>query len=310
MMNNSFNNGFENKKSLNEQVNDIVKGNGTRKSKVDALIKLGFMPNEISLILPVVPRVPSMPRYTYTFGVEIETAGMNKNIFMASAQNSGLSVYDHLAHYSGCHEDIALFKLVPDSSIMGANAAECVTPALNGDSDGFAQLKACCEALNVSGATANRSCGLHVHIGASHLTGEQCVNVFKNYQKLENIIDSFMAFSRRSNNSRWAKSLRNFDYSCCHSVCDVSYEMNDDRYYKVNPCSYIRHMTIEFRQHQGSTNFTKIKNWVNFCAKLVAYSMNNVIESCNSIDEIPFLTAAEKKFFKKRVEELASPLAA
>ena len=81
--------------------------------------------------------------------------------------------------------------------------------------------------------------------------------------------------------------------------------MNGDRYFKVNACSYSRHKTIEFRQHQGSTDFTKIKNWVNFCAKLVAWSKKNRLENeVTSIDEIPFLTKTEKNFFKSRAEVL------
>ena len=82
--------------------------------------------------------------------------------------------------------------------------------------------------------------------------------------------------------------------------------MNGNRYFKVNACSYSRHRTIEFRQHQGSTDFEKISNWVNFCAKLVAWSKKNVLSSeASSIDEIPFLTAKEKSFFKSRAEVLA-----
>lgn len=311
MTNVSYNNGFENKKSLNEQVNDIINGKGSRKAKMDALVKLGFMPNEISFILPVVPSVPTTPRFRYTFGVEIETAGMNKSLFINTAEANGLSVYDHMGQYAGCHVDINRFKLVPDGSIQGYNPAECVTPALDGNTNGFAQLKACCDALNLSGAQANYSCGLHVHIGAAGMTGEQYVNVFKNYQRLEAVIDSFMARSRRGSNCQWAHSLRGHDFNNCHNVDDVVLEFNGDRYQKVNPCSYGRHKTIEFRQHQGSTNYTKIKNWVNFCAKLVAYSMNNVLDSyITSIDEIPFLNATEKRYFKGRAEALSGSQAA
>ena len=35
------------------------------------------------------------------------------------------------------------------------------------------------------------------------------------------------------------------------------------------------HKTIEFRQHQGSTNFTKISHWVKFLGKLVEWSRSN-----------------------------------
>ena len=75
-----------------------------------------------------------------------------------------------------------------------------------------------------------------------------------------------------------------------------------DRYYKVNAESYTRHKTIEFRQHQGSTNYKKIEMWVKFCAKLVGWSRNNVFTS----EDIPFLNKEEKAFFQSRKDAFAA----
>ena len=94
-------------------------------------------------------------------------------------------------------------------------------------------------------------------------------------------------------------------FSYCKNVFDVRRELDCDRYHKVNAESYERHKTVEFRQHQGSTDFDKIKNWVSFCIKLVEWSKNNRLEeSVSTIDEIPFLNNTEKRFFKKRAEIL------
>ena len=288
-----------NSKSLNEMINEVVKSNMSRRAKVDALIKLGIQANEVSFVLPAVQHTAGSKAFKYTFGVEIETVGLNHANFFEAARIRGLEVMNHMHAYAGCHVDVPSFKLVPDGSVMGLNAAECVTPALDGTAKGFDALKACCNSLVENGAGVNGSCGLHVHIGAANLTDEAYINVFKNYKMLENVIDSFLAPSRR--NSRWCKSIRNYDFGRCTTKADVLNEMNDDRYHKVNPCSYGRQQTIEFRQHQGSVNFTKIKMWVTFCAKLVAYSTKNVIEgTINTIDEIPFLTAKEKAFFEGR----------
>ena len=101
-------------------------------------------------------------------------------------------------------------------------------------------------------------------------------------------------------------TLQDKNFTWCTTKSDIFDAMNGNRYFKVNACSYARHQTIEFRQHQGSTDFEKISNWVNFCAKLVAWSKKNVLNSeVNSIDDIPFLTAKEKSFFKSRAEVLA-----
>jgi hypothetical protein len=81
--------------------------------------------------------------------------------------------------------------------------------------------------------------------------------------------------------------------------------MHGNRYFKVNAVSYSRHKTIEFRQHQGSTDFAKISNWVRFCAKLVEFSKRNKLQApIASINDIPFLTATEKRFFNQRAEAL------
>ena len=168
-------------------------------------------------------------------------------------------------------------------------------------------MKKAIKSLDAVGARVNSTCGLHVHIGAAKLTGEQYVNVFKNYQKLERLIDSFMAPSRRGN-CRWAASLLDKDFSNCHDNYDIRRSVfYGDRYYKVNAESYTRHKTIEFRQHQGSTNYKKIEMWVKFCAKLVGWSRNNVFASeVMNIEDIPFLNKEEKAFFKSRKDAFAA----
>ena len=136
------------------------------------------------------------------------------------------------------------------------------------------------------------------------MTDEHYCNVFKNYRSLEAIIDTFMARSRRASNAFYARSINDFDIDGCRRITDFAMAI-PTRYCKVNPHSYIAHKTVEFRQHAGSTNFTKIKNWVNFCAKLVKYSKDNLIENVHTIDEIPFLSNEEKAFFNQRAQELA-----
>lgn len=291
-----------NGKSLNEQINDIKNSRMSRKDKMQALIKLGIRENEVSVLLPVVPHVPQ-PRFTFTFGVEIECVLPRERFFAVAGQN-GLSYNFESYNHTDNRE---YFKFVTDGSLSRSagregDPIECVSPVLDGTRAGFDSLSLCCESLNAAGAYVNSSTGLHVHIGAENLSGEQYVNVFKNYKALEAVINTFMAPSRRNNYYCAPLSEHNFD--SCHCVADVRREMRNDRYHTVNCESYARHRTIEFRQHQGTTNFKKIKMWVTFVSKLVAYSMNNVIENCNSIDEIPFLNATEKAFFNRRKAEV------
>lgn len=287
-------------KSLNEEIQDIKTGKGSKTSKKEALIKLGLRKHEIDIILSDLPKQVT-ERFKFTFGVEIECLVASSVMRECATRNAMPFQYEGYNQTDNNH----YYKFVSDSSIRGENPIECVSPVLTGR-EGMKSLENCCKALNEAGAQVNRSTGLHVHIGAQNLSDETYVNVFKNYQKLERVIDTFMANSRRANNSQWCRTLQGKDFSWCTTKSDIYDEMNGNRYFKVNACSYARHQTIEFRQHQGSTDFEKISNWVNFCAKLVAWSKKNVLSSeVTSIDEIPFLTKKEKSFFKSRAEILA-----
>lgn len=286
-------------KSLNEEIQDIKTGKGSKTSKKEALIKLGLRKHEIDIILSDLPKQVT-ERFKFTFGVEIECLVASSVMRECATRNAMPFQYEGYNHEDNNH----YYKFVSDSSIRGENPIECVSPVLTGKA-GMKSLENCCKALNEANAQVNVSTGLHVHIGAQNLSDEAYVNVFKNYQKLESVIDTFMARSRRENNSQWCRSLQGKDFSFCTSKNNVYDVMSGNRYYKVNACSYSRHRTIEFRQHQGSTDFEKISNWVNFCAKLVAWSKKNVLQAeVTSIDEIPFLTTKEKSFFKQRAEIL------
>ena len=288
--------------------NEILKSRISPNKKAEALVKLGVTPYEAMVLAhSSIPHVSRPRPFSFTFGVEIECVNCPSYAFISAAQDNGLSCDNHLNQYYGCHTDIPRYKLVPDSSISGYDAAECVTPALKGAPSGFKSLESCCKALNSIGAHVNRSCGLHVHIGAANLTEQEYCNVFVNYMMLETAIDSFLAPSRRVNN-RWARSLRTFESSVLNatSIAQMQDALDHDRYHKVNPMAYNRHRTIEFRQHQGSTNYEKISKWVKFLGKLVEFSKDTrLTQRIDSIEGIPFLTNAEKRFFIRRREEFA-----
>lgn len=287
-------------KTLNQEIEDIKKANISRAAKKQGLVKLGLTANEVSLIMSEIVS-NAEPRTTFTFGVEIECGVFESALRQAAAQTSLSYQYEGYNHRDGHNH----FKFVSDGSLHLEGAIECVSPVLKGK-DGQQRLKNACDTLRIANARVNRTCGLHVHIGASKLTPQQYANVFINYYFLEEVIDTFMAQSRRGHNSQWAQTLQRFsDLVNCTSRCDILRVMGNQRYFKVNPQSYERHRTIEFRQHQGTTDFTKIINWVMFCGRLVNWSKKNRLTAkIESIDEIPFLTKKEKEFFNNRANEL------
>ena len=284
------------KKSLSEQVNEVCESMLSKDEKSKALIKLGFTPYEIEFVLR-----DNQSKFGFTFGVEIECLMVRTHFVERARSNRMRYEYQGYNHT----DNRSYYKFVSDASIHGTDGIECVSPVLEGNDGGFENLKNCCKTLNEAEAKVNRSTGLHVHIGVASLTDSWFINVFKNYQKLEKVIDTFMAPSRRSNYNTYCKSLIGFNFNVgCNTIADVQRRLNN-RYFKVNPMAIGRHGTIEFRQHQGTTDYEKISNWVRFCAKLVEWSAKNVLNSdVTSIDNIPFISESEKAFFKTRAAAL------
>lgn len=247
----------------------------------------------------------------FTVGVELECTNVNRDRVRAICAERGIETRDDYMNYN--HRDSqSAYKLMRDGS-LGRSRGDCyapceiVTPVLND----LSSLSTVCEILNEAGASVNRSCGFHVHFGAANFTDAQWRRIILNYARIETIIDSFMAPSRRGNNSQWCTSI--IDYANrIEGMANPTFEdmrraFGCDRYRKVNLEAFSRHHTIEFRQHAGTINFTKIENWVNFLAGLLTYSIQNeTLLEARSIDELPFLTRAQKSYFKSRATRIAA----
>lgn len=224
-------------KTLKEQVEEIKNMKGSRAAKKTAFVKLGLRKYEVELLMSEMPKA-IRETHKFTFGVEIECLVAANIMRECATRNEMPFQYEGYNHVDNNH----YYKFVSDSSIRGENPIECVSPVLAGKA-GMKSLETCCKALNEANAQVNISTGLHVHIGAANLSDEAYINVFKNYQKLERVIDTFMARSRRANNSQWCRTLQSKNFDLCMTKHDVLSVMNGNRYFKVNACSYTRHQT-------------------------------------------------------------------
>lgn len=281
--------------NLNEQLLAIQKSKAPLAEKKALCIKLGLRPRDVEYL----EFSGFFNCECLTFGVEVECNVRRDDVIrFARCYPTFRFGYEGYNHTDNRH----YYKFVTDGSVHGYSPIECVSPILEDSEDGFKSLETCLRVLNSAGASVNSSCGLHVHVGVEKLTVEEMVNIYKNYQKLEGLIDSFMAPSRRGD-CRWAKSLQRICFDRVSSVDSLQARMSHDRYYKVNAMAYSRHKTVEFRQHQGTTDYKKIAKWVSFCCKLVEWSKRHVLESeVTSIADVPFLNDEEKAFFASRVE--------
>jgi len=207
------------------------------------------------------------------FGVEIEFADARLSEVEVTMQRElqGTGIDVHREGYN--HEVRRHWKIVTDASVSqninyrerDANGGELVSPVLQGQA-GLDELETVLKALNTHpDVTIKVTCGLHLHLSWSNCTTTQIKNIVRRYAAFENNFDSMMPPSRR--NSRWCANIsqnRSF-LTAVESFTGSLREMancgGSDRYRKVNLVPLRTYGSIEFRQHSGTTDFTKIKNW-------------------------------------------------
>lgn len=214
--------------------------------------------------------------------MEIECIGVSQAVALTALQNAGISA--EIESYN--HSVRSHWKITTDSSVSdgrGMPGIEVVSPILRGEA-GLAELRKVADALNVAGATANRSCGLHVHVGADDLSLEDIKTVVRRYTAFESVIDTFMPQSRRGDNNTFCKSMSRWSTWEGHRLtgCDTLSQLRSsyfDRYYKINLAAFIRQGTLEFRQHSGTVQADKITNWVRFVVNFVETSRVSVVET-------------------------------
>lgn len=294
--------------NIQAQAIAIATGRGSYTQRLEDLVYMLKIPTQeaIRLLDTYKPaKTPKTPK-DVTFGVEIECYNVDRYALINAVRAQGVEIqsegYNH-------RDNDHYYKIVHDGSLIGDNSCEVVSPILKGN-DGKKSLKAVCSALVEVGAKVNKSCGLHIHLDAKNMTIQQWRNVIINYARLETMIDGFMPKSRRGNNNCFCRSVSlmprlEATILHCNSVDEIA-RYFATRYMKINVEAYSRHKTIEFRQHGGSVEYAKIEKWLSFLQKLLAYSKNNTIENCASIDEIPFLNNTEKAYFKARTAHFAT----
>lgn len=201
------------------------------------------------------------------FGVEIEFKGLDRTDAERALRTAGINV--QIEGYN--HNTRSHWKIVSDGSVHGG--WELVSPPLSGNA-GIDEVRKAATAMVEAGAFVDRECGLHVHVDANDLSAATIVNLTKRYAQHENEINKLIPSFRHS--CSWAQGMSNVatmvsDYlssnpnATARQVCCRPY----DRYYKLNLMAYTVHGTVEFRQHSGTVDGTKIANWIVFCVTFV-----------------------------------------
>lgn len=322
---------------MEARIREILDQNTTKTSKIRKLILLGLTRTQIAglvtngnygfvqnvytkmrtegllsnitqaIIAPTAASPFMTPRiFDKQFGVEFEAYNVRMETLRDNLRAAGINC--EIAGYT--HRTTRYWKIVTDGSLNGTNTFELVSPILQGEA-GLAEMMKVCRVLKQSGAKVNSSCGTHVHINAQNFTFEQWKRIYINYSKLETVIDKFMPTSRRGNTNTYCKgfsTIRNFEsmVNTATNLDAIASILNHDRYWKINPTSFPRHNTCEFRQHSGTTDYIKISSWIRFLSNLVDYSENNTVTD-RTLDGLKAFNNIELvDFFKYRTLDLAA----
>ena len=308
---------------MNEQVRSILAQETTKTSKIRQLFLLGVPRAEIARMvtngnygfvvnalrrmnereggLNIHPATAALD-YTFTrkFGIEIEAYNCSRERLARELREAGIEVtVESYNHTTRPH-----WKLVTDSSINGNDTFELVSPILVGEA-GLRELEKVCWVLDLCEVKVNESCGLHVHIDAAGFSMATWRNLALSYKHLEPVIDRFIPASRRDN--YYCRGLGHVSDGMIRSarMVDELKGRIGDRYHKVDLEAYSRHKTIEFRQHSGTTNFTKMENWIRFLNGLITFAKSSSLPSRMTLEGLPFLDGKQKLFFKLRTKKLA-----
>lgn len=254
-----------------------------------------------------------------TFGVEVEWLGHNldRHTLASEMRAEGFDV--SVGHYH--HTAPAGFWKIENDGSCGK---EVISPILQG-TDGLDQLETVLEIMNNHDAKVNYKCGVHVHHDASDFELKEFKILMKYYTKFEQAIDQLVPNSRRANHNTYCRTLglttmNGINYKNYFDKVDETNSLTEirdihgrDRYRKVNLEAYIKHGTVEFRQHSGSTNPEKIINWIKITQAIVEratrertyirWEGNGDLDSLLNTKE--FTGLGFKRYYRSRRRELA-----
>jgi len=101
-----------------------------------------------------------------------------------------------------------------------------------------------CAALSKVGFGVNKSCGLHVHLDARHLSFDSVCQRAKIVDKWLKALRELVPLSRQDN-----------------SYCAFGFSRTE-RYRAVNVTSHSKHRTLEIRLHSSTINYQKVLAWI------------------------------------------------
>ena len=219
-----------------------------------------------------------------TFGVEIELTGITrKKASQVIAEYFGTESF-HIGTYYDIYGATdskgRTWKAMHDGSIRqeGGQAVEIVTPILKYED--IEDLQEVVRQLRHSGAKANETCGIHIHIGSEKHTAKTLANLVNIMTSKQNLI--YKALKIKSEREYYCKKLepeladkiRKKKPDSLEKMADIWYDgysgdrtahYNSSCYHCLNLHSVFTKGTVEFRLFNSTTHAGKIKAYIQFC---------------------------------------------
>lgn len=311
---------------METKIQSILNQTGTKTGKIQQLLLLGLTRRQVADLVTngnygfvqniyakmnfeqhitrIANQFSTVP-FNKKFGVEFEAYNVRMHDLKRALNNEGINCeVEGYNHTTSRH-----WKLVTDSSIRGEKAFELVSPILYGQA-GLEEVERVCTVLNQMNAKVNRFCGTHVHIDASGFSMDVWKRIYINYARIESVIDDFMPLSRKNNvYCKTFTSINNLESKIkrATTLADIARNVfGNSRYYKVNPLSYSRHKTCEFRQHSGTVEYEKISNWIIFLHNLVDFSKTNYITDTTLDGLSKFNDKSTVNYYKLRTNKFSA----
>jgi hypothetical protein len=204
------------------------------------------------------------------FGIELELFATRENPSDHAAIVRALTEAGVECKYEGYHHNTRPYwKVVTDASVEtpnGRKGLELVSPPLSGE-EGLREVEKVCGALATIGAWVSRSCGMHVHHDAADMNIDAIKDLAWLMNRFAPVFDGLVPLSRRAGQNRFCEHWSEYhltELARVRTLGDLRMRYHGEshaRYRTLNVCSVQRHGTVEFRQHGGTVEGSKIVAW-------------------------------------------------
>lgn len=233
---------------------------------------------------------------TLHFGIEMEMTGITRNraaslmarFFGTESRHEG-GAYDT---YTAKDDQGRKWKAMNDSSLIPQKKVngeildastnyrtEVVSPILSYED--IPKLQELVRTLRKSGAFANKSCGIHIHVGAERFTAKTLRNLVNIMASKEDMIYRALQinpsrehrycrktntlFLKDLNKKRPATMAKFADLWYMEAPCGRNMHYNSSRYHGLNLHATFTKGTVEFRLFNGTLHAGEIKAYIQFC---------------------------------------------